>query len=168
MKSLNIYWSFLIIVLSRRGKVRKIRMNQKFHQYGGIFNLASCRNVNRILEWVKVIDLWGVDRKEAFKLKCEGIRTALDLKDADPSLGRKLLTIRGSNIQMELQGISAIGEDIPLTHSCAISSRSLGYKAKDNRAYPRSRCHPRGQGRLEISALETCRKACGHQDTDLV
>ena len=88
MKSLNIYWPFLIIVLSRRGKVRKIRTNQKFHQYGEIFNLASCRNVDRILEWVKVIDIWGVDRKEAFKLKCEGIRAALDLKDADPSLGK--------------------------------------------------------------------------------
>lgn len=103
---------------------------KKFPRYGGIFNLTSCRRVDNVLEWIKVGDIWGVGRKGAFKLKCEGIRTALDLRDANPSLVRKLLTIRGSNIQMELQGIPAIGEDIPLTHSCVISSRSLGYKAR--------------------------------------
>ena len=103
---------------------------KKFPRYGGIFNLSFCRNVERVLELVKVIDIWGVGRKGALKLKCEGIRTALDLRDADPALVRKLLTIRGTNIQMELQGIPAIGEDIPLTHSCVISSRSLGCKAR--------------------------------------
>lgn len=103
---------------------------KKFPQYRGIFNMASCGNVDRVLEWVKVHDIWGVGRKGALKLRSEGVKTALDLRDADPALVRKLLTIRGSNIQMELQGIPAIGEDVPLTHSCVISSRSLGRKAR--------------------------------------
>lgn len=107
-----------------------IMVAKKYPQYGGIFNLASCQHVDSVLDWVKVGDIWGVGRNSAIKLKCEGIRTALELRDANPSLIRKLLTIRGSNIQLELQGIPAIWEEIPLTHSCVISSRSLGYKAR--------------------------------------
>lgn len=107
-----------------------IQVAKKYPQYGGIFNLSACRHIDSVLEWVKVGEIWGIGHNSALKLKCEGIRTALDLRDADPSLIRKLLTIPGSNIQMELQGIPAIWEEIPLTHSCVISSRSLGYKAR--------------------------------------
>lgn len=107
-----------------------IQVAKKYPQYEGIFNLAACRHIERVLEWVKVEDIWGVGRSGALKLKSAGIRTALKLRDSDPLLVRNLLTIRGSNIQMELQGIPAIGKEIPLSHTCVISSRSLGSKAR--------------------------------------
>lgn len=79
---------------------------------------------------VAVGDIWGIRRKGALKLKCEGIRTAKDLRDAEPDMIRRLLTVHGLNILMELRGIPAIQEDIPATHTCIISSRSLGYKVR--------------------------------------
>ena len=104
------------------------RVAKKFPAYGGIFDLSRSRNIDKILEWVGVEDIWGVGRKGARKLLGEGIHTARELRDADPGMIRKLLTVHGLNILMELRGIPSIGEDIPATHTCIISSRSLGYK----------------------------------------
>lgn len=97
----------------------------------GIFNIAASRNVEAILAGVDVGDIWGIGRKWALQLKMSGIRSALDLRNADSGLIRRLLTICGLNIQMELRGIPAIGEDIPLSHTTIISSRSLGYKVRE-------------------------------------
>lgn len=97
----------------------------------GIFNLLHCADIDGILAQVDVGDIWGVGRKGAYKLKSVGIGNALQMRDADPGLIRKLLTVCGLNILMELRGVPAIGEDIPATHSAVISSRSLGYKVRD-------------------------------------
>lgn len=104
------------------------RVAKKYPAYGGIFDLSRCRKVEELLGSVDVADIWGVGRKSALKLRCEGIRTARDLRDADADMIRRLLTVHGLNILMELRGIPSIGEDIPATHTCIISSRSLGYK----------------------------------------
>lgn len=104
------------------------RVAKKFPAYGGIFDLSRSKKIDAILNWVSVGDLWGVGRKGARKLLGEGIRTARELRDADPGKIRKLLTVHGLNILMELRGIPSISEDIPATHTCIISSRSLGYK----------------------------------------
>lgn len=104
------------------------RVAKKYPAYGGIFDLSRSRKAEDLLASVDVSDIWGVGRKSALKLKCEGIRSARDLRDADPDMIRRLLTVHGLNILMELRGVPAIGEDIPATHTCIISSRSLGYK----------------------------------------
>lgn len=104
------------------------RIAKKFPVYGGIFNLLHCKSMEKVLEYVPVKDIWGVGRKGAVKLKSAGIHTARDLRDADPELVRRLMTIHGLNILMELQGIPAIKEEVPASHCCIISSRSLGYK----------------------------------------
>ena len=104
------------------------RVAKKYPAYGGIFDLSRSRKVEELLASVDVADIWGVGRKGALKLKCEGIRTARDLRDAEPDRIRHLLTVHGLNILMELRGVPSIGEDIPATHTCIISSRSLGYK----------------------------------------
>lgn len=104
------------------------RVAKKYPAYGGIFDLSRSKKVEELLASVEVGDIWGIGRRGALKLKCEGIRTAKDLRDAEPDMIRRLLTVHGLNILMELRGIPAIKEDIPATHSCVISSRSLGYK----------------------------------------
>lgn len=97
----------------------------------GVFNLLHSEDIDPILASVVVGDIWGVGRRGAFKLKSQGIHNALQMKQARPQLIRKLLTVCGLNIQMELNGIPAIKEDVPATHSAVISSRSLGYKVKN-------------------------------------
>lgn len=104
------------------------RVAKKYPAYGGIFDLSRSKKVEKLLASIEVGDIWGIGRRGALKLKCEGIRTAKDLRDAEPDMIRRLLTVHGLNILMELRGIPAIKEDIPATHSCVISSRSLGYK----------------------------------------
>ena len=104
------------------------RVAKKNPEFGGIYNFAHCDCVDSILAGVDVGDIWGIGRRGALKLKLRGIANALQLRDADPGLIRKLLTVTGLNVLMELRGIPAIGEDIPLTHASVVSSRSLGYK----------------------------------------
>lgn len=106
------------------------RVAKKYPAYGGIFDLSRSRKVEELLASVAVGDIWGIGRKGALKLKCEGIRTAKDLRDAEPDMIRRLLTVHGLNILMELRGIPAIQEDITATHTCIISSRSLGYTVR--------------------------------------
>lgn len=104
------------------------RVAKKYPAYGGIFNLCRCRKLDALLESVKIKDIWGVGRKSAVKLAAHGIHNALQFREADVAFIRKLLTITGMNMHMELNGIPAIKEEIPVSHSTIISSRSLGRK----------------------------------------
>ena len=104
---------------------RVAKKNPALH---GIFDLSSYRHIDELLESVQVRDLWGVGRKGALRLRMAGIHNARQFRDAEPDMIRRLLTVRGLNMLMELRGIPAIGEEIPFSHSCIISSRSLGYK----------------------------------------
>lgn len=107
------------------------RVAKKFPCYNGIFSFAHCMEPDKVLAWVDVGDLWGIGKHSAIKLKSNGIQTALDLRNADPGFIRKLLTVNGLNINLELRGIPSISEDIPLTHTSVVSSRSLGYKVRE-------------------------------------
>lgn len=104
------------------------KVAKRYPAYGGIFNLCHCRKLDELLESVRIRDLWGVGRKSAVKLRANGIFNARQLRDADPSFIRKLLTITGLDMHMELNGIPAIREEIPVSHSAIVSSRSLGKK----------------------------------------
>lgn len=104
------------------------RVAKKIPAYGGIFNLCHCQKLDALLESVKVKDIWGVGRQNAIRLRAHGILNARQLRDADPAFIRKLLTITGLNMHMELNGIPAIREEIPVSHSAIVSSRSLGSK----------------------------------------
>lgn len=104
------------------------RIAKKYPAYGGIFDLSACNCVDKVLESVPVGDIWGIGRKSALKLCAADIYTARQLRDADPTMIRRLLTVNGLNIVMELRGLPSIREDIPETHTTIISSRSLGYK----------------------------------------
>ena len=104
------------------------KVAKKNQSLNGVFDLSAYKCVDELLAGVPVRDLWGVGRKGALRLRVAGIHNALQFRDAEPDLIRKLLTVRGLNMLMELRGIPAIREEIPLSHSCIISSRSLGYK----------------------------------------
>lgn len=104
------------------------RVAKKYPAYGGVFNLCRCKNLDPLLESVKIKDLWGVGRQNAVKLRGAGIYNALQFKRARPDFIRGLLTITGLNMHMELNGVPAIREEIPASHTVIISSRSLGRK----------------------------------------
>lgn len=97
----------------------------------GVFDMSVCADVDALLEEIPVEGIWGIGRRSARKLRERSIRTARQLRDADSGLIRRLLTVVGLNIQMELRGIPAIREEAPMTRHCIISSRSLGVKVYD-------------------------------------
>lgn len=107
------------------------RVAKKVPECRGVFDLSTSPRINYILEKTPVADVWGVGRKSSAKLRENGIYTAQELRDADTQLIRRLMTIVGVNLQMELRGIPAIREEIPMTHTTIISSRSLGRKVRD-------------------------------------
>lgn len=95
----------------------------------GVYELVP-GDVEELLQSVPVEDVWGIGRRSAKKLQERGIATARQLRDADPGTIRKILTVSGLNILMELRGIPSIGSDMPMAHQSIISSRSLGVKVR--------------------------------------
>lgn len=104
------------------------KVAKKSPSFNGVFDLSAYADVDVLLERVPVQDLWGVGRKGALRLRAEGIYNARQFRDAEPDFIRRLLTVRGLNMLMELRGVPAIREEIPMSHSSIVSSRSLGYK----------------------------------------
>lgn len=72
-------------------------------------------------------DVWGIGRRQSAKLERYGIRTAMQLRDMDIGLARKLLTVVGERTVRELRGTQCIMEDeIPVPRKTLVSSRSFG------------------------------------------
>lgn len=100
---------------------------KKYPAYGGVFDLSACRRVDALLKSIPTGEIWGIGRRNALKLHTRGIYNALQLRDAEPGMIRKLLTIGGLNILLELRGIPAIAcEDAPPNRRTILSSRSFG------------------------------------------
>ncbi len=74
----------------------------------GIYYLdINDKNFDLYLEKIPVEEVWGIGRKSSKKLRIEGIRTALDFKNADEQWVKKNLTTTGWNTLLELKGIQA-------------------------------------------------------------
>jgi DNA polymerase V len=98
----------------------------------GSFSILHHPDPDQILRSFNVGDLWGVGFQSQKKLERYGIKTALDLKMANPELVRSLLTVVGSRIQNELNGISCLSlEETEKPKKQIISSRSFGELLSD-------------------------------------
>ena len=94
----------------------------------GVFDLVDNSQTDLILQSMEVGDVWGIGKRSTEKLNQYGIRTALDLKQADEKLIRKLLTVVGSRTLSELNGIPCISlEQSPPCPKSIITSRSFGH-----------------------------------------
>lgn len=72
-------------------------------------------------------DVWGIGRRQAAKLERYGIRTAMQLRNMDLGLARKLLSVVGERTVRELRGFQCImDDDIPVPRKTLVSSRSFG------------------------------------------
>jgi DNA polymerase V len=80
----------------------------------------------------EVGNVWGIGRKTAPKLQDGGIRTVLDLKQADSAaLGRRFSVVMEKTV-LELRGTPCLDmDDAPLTHQQIMCSRSFGSAVTD-------------------------------------
>jgi DNA polymerase V len=108
------------------------RVAKKQAQFKGVFDLVDTSQMDQVLEKIEVNDVWGIGRRSTEKLNSRGIRTALDLKQADDTWIRKQLTVVGARTVMELNGISCISlENAPACPKSIMTSRSFGHPVTD-------------------------------------
>ncbi len=97
----------------------------------GVFNITDHPATEKILDQIKVDDIWGIGRKYAYFLNRHCIYTALQLRFASLEWVRKNMKINGLRTVSELQGISCIPMDnMPLPKKGITSSRSFGVPVK--------------------------------------
>ena len=69
----------------------------------GVFILRKS-DIVRSLQYLSIEDVWGIGRKNAFKLKQYGVYTALDFRNLNTDWLRKNFSINGVRLQKELRG----------------------------------------------------------------
>jgi DNA polymerase V len=99
----------------------------------GVFRVdAKSPDTDAILAETPVGDIWGIGRRSAEKLTLRGIRTAKDLRDADGTMIRKLLSVTGLHTALELRGIPCTDlTAAPAERRTLVSSRSFGKRVMD-------------------------------------
>lgn len=108
------------------------RIAKKSQKAKGILNLYHSPYLNEALKITKVDDIWGISRATAEKLQKHDIKTAYELSSIDLRLARKLLTVIGARIVLELRGISCLALEPAISPKHSITcSRSFGQSVRD-------------------------------------
>lgn len=98
----------------------------------GVLNLYRSPKTELILKETAVDDIWGIGYRSALKLKTNQIFNAWQLRETDNRFIRKLLTVVGARIALELRGIKCLpfeqSSDKKHTITC---SRSFGQVVTD-------------------------------------
>lgn len=74
----------------------------------GVLNLYRSARVEPILKETLVSDIWGIGYRSALKLKANNILNAWQLRETDNRFIRRLLTVVGARIALELRGIKCL------------------------------------------------------------
>lgn len=91
------------------------------------FTRLTSNQIDKYLEEIDLIDIWGIGRSISRKLNKIGIKTAKDLKYADSKWIRRKTSVQGERISLELRGIPCFRLDqYPKPNKSIISSRSFG------------------------------------------
>jgi DNA polymerase V len=94
--------------------------------HNGVFKLKN-EEVDTYLAKLPASEVWGIGRQQTLFLRENGIRTALELKNAPDQWVKKNLSVTGFKIVSELRGISCLPlETAPTPKKGIISSRSFG------------------------------------------
>jgi len=93
----------------------------------GVLDLTGSAYQEAALSGVAVSDVWGVGPRYSAMLERAGIRTALDLRNADDEWIRRRMTVVGVRTVRELRGIQCIPfEPTPKVKQQLCVSRSFG------------------------------------------
>lgn len=93
----------------------------------GVRNIADSSHRDQALAEVDVKDVWGIGRRTAPRLREKGIKTALDLRDADEVWIKKTLGLPGLRTVLELRGTACLTlESSPPPKQGITISRSFG------------------------------------------
>lgn len=99
---------------------------------GGVVDLTDPARQKRLMKLVEVGDVWGVGRRISKRLNALGIRTALELAQADPKQMRRHFSVVLERTIAELNGESCLElEEIAPPQKQIVSSRSFGSRVTE-------------------------------------
>lgn len=74
----------------------------------GVLDLTRSRFQEEALRRTPVEEVWGIGPAYSKLLRERGINTALELREVDTGWARKMMTVTGARIVMELRGVSCL------------------------------------------------------------
>jgi DNA polymerase V len=77
---------------------------------GGVYMIDNDEKRVKALKWLPVKDVWGIGRKHEKRLQYLGIKTAYDFVQMSDSWIKKNMSVVGSRLKRELEGIPSIEE----------------------------------------------------------
>lgn len=93
----------------------------------GVLNLYRSEKTEPILKETAVDDVWGIGYRSALKLRNNDILTAWQLRETDNRFVRRLLTVVGARIALELRGVKCLPlEQSSMKKHSITCSRSFG------------------------------------------
>lgn len=93
----------------------------------GALNLYRSDKIEGVLKTTKVDDIWGIGYRSALRLKASHILNAWQLRETDNRFIRRLLTVAGARIALELRGIRCLPlEQSSMKKHSITCSRSFG------------------------------------------
>ncbi len=98
----------------------------------GVLNLYGSDKTESILKETLVQDIWGIGFRSALKLKQNNILNGWQLRETDHRFIRRLLSVVGARIALELRGIKCLPFEQVTTKKHNITcSRSFGQTVSD-------------------------------------
>lgn len=108
-------------------KIANKRVKSSELKEKGVLNLYRSDKTEPILKDTLVSDIWGIGYRSALKLKANEILNAWQLREADHRFLRKLLSVVGARIALELRGIKCLPlENINTKKHSIACTRSFG------------------------------------------
>jgi len=105
---------------------------KKYKGYKGVFCLDTPERTEKVLAAKPVGEIWGVGGRLARKLSGYGVYTALQLRDMNDALVRRVMGVTGLRTVHELRGIPCYFDDaVPDVRKGILSSRSFGKPVTD-------------------------------------
>ncbi len=93
----------------------------------GVLNLYRSDKTEGILKETLVDDIWGIGYRSGLKLRTNNISTAWQLRESDNRFIKKLLSVVGARIALELRGVKCLPfEQIAVKKHSITCSRSFG------------------------------------------
>lgn len=93
----------------------------------GILNLYRSSLIEPVLKDTKIDNIWGIGYRSELKLREHNILTAWQLRESEHRFIKKLLTVTGARIALELRGIKCLPfEQIQTKKHTITCSRSFG------------------------------------------
>ena len=105
---------------------------KKNHDLGGVCDLTDEAVRSRWMDVVALEKVWGIGRASQARLKAMGCKSVADVRDLDPKLARKGMTVVGERIIHELRGSPCLdlATLAPTRKGCAVT-RSFSRRVED-------------------------------------